>query len=410
MSRTPLAAPLTLPCGATLPNRLAKSAMSEVLGDLKTGAPTEALERLYRRWGEGGAGLLITGNVMVDPGGRGEPGNVVITDERHLDGLTRWAQTAQHGGARLWAQLNHAGRQSPRRLVGQAVAPSEIKLRGFGGAFGRPRALAGEEILAVIERFATAASVVKAAGFSGVQVHGAHGYLVSQFLSPRTNQRTDEWGGDAARRARFLLEVVRAIRGAVGASFPIGVKLNSADFQRGGFSIEESMEVARQLEAAGVDLLEISGGNYESPAMAGSGELPAEQRASSREREAYFLDYARQIRAVTKLPLMLTGGLRSRAVMEQVLTESAVDVLGLARPLAHAPDLPRALLDGSADAAPVVRVRSAVRAADNALQVFWFQEQLHRMARGQEPDPKLSRTRALWRGMRALMFPVGAGE
>ncbi|MBK7535993.1 MAG: NADH:flavin oxidoreductase/NADH oxidase family protein [Myxococcales bacterium] len=407
MSTSALAASLTLPCGATLPNRLAKAAMSEVLADPDTGAPTAALERLYERWGQGGAGLLITGHVIVDPGGRGEPGNVLITDERHLEGLTRWAQAAQRHGARLWMQLNHAGRQSPRRLVGQAVAPSEIKLRGFGGAFGQPRALTGDEIAALIARFATAARVAKTAGFAGVQVHGAHGYLVSQFLSPRSNQRTDEWGGDAARRARFLLEVVRAIRGAVGAGFPVGVKLNSADFQRGGFSIEESMEVARQLEAAGVDLLEISGGNYESPAMAGAGELPAEQRASSREREAYFLDYARRIRAVTRLPLMLTGGLRTRAVMEQVLAEGAVDVLGLARPLAHAPDLPRALLDGSADAAPVVRVRSAVRSVDNALQVFWFQEQLHRMARGQEPDPKLSRYGALWRGMRALMFPVG---
>jgi 2,4-dienoyl-CoA reductase-like NADH-dependent reductase (Old Yellow Enzyme family) len=182
------------------------------------------------------------------------------------------------------------------------------------------------------------------------------------------------------------------------------VKLNSADFQRGGFTIEESMAVARALEAAGVDLLEISGGNYESPAMAGSGELPAEQRDTSREREAYFLDYARRIRAVTKLPLMLTGGMRTRATMERVLDEGAVDVIGLARPLTHAPELPRALLDGSADAAPAVRVRSAIRRIDDALQVFWFQEQIHRMGRGLDPDERLSRYGALWRGLRALLF------
>ena len=404
---TPLAASLTLPSGATLPNRLAKSAMSEVLADPDTGAPTEALVRAYERWGRGGAGLLITGHVIVDADGRGEPGNVVVTDDRHLAALARWAGAAQAGGARLWAQLNHAGRQSPRRLTRAPVSPSDVAMRGFAGAFARPRALTGEEIEAIIGRFATAARVIQAAGFHGVQVHGAHGYLVSQFLSPRTNRRDDASGGDAARRSRFLLEVVRAIRAAVGPAFPVGVKLNSADFQRGGFTIEESMEVARALEAAGVDLLEISGGNYESPALVGSGELPAAQRDSSREREAYFLDYARRIRAVTTLPLMLTGGMRSRATMEEVLAEGAVDVIGLARPLTHAPELPRALLDGTAAAAPVVRVRSAIRRLDDALQVFWFQEQIHRMGRGLDPDPALSRYGALWRGVRATLFPAG---
>jgi 2,4-dienoyl-CoA reductase-like NADH-dependent reductase (Old Yellow Enzyme family) len=284
------------------------------------------------------------------------------------------------------------------------VSPSDVAVRGFGGAFARPRALAADEIEAIVARFATAAAVAQRAGFAGVQVHGAHGYLVSQFLSPRINRRDDAWGGDAERRARFLLAIVRAIRAAVGPRFPVGVKLNSADFQRGGFTIEESMAVARALEATGVDLLEISGGNYESPAMAGSGELPAEQRDTSREREAYFLDYARRIRAVTKLPLLLTGGMRTRATMERVLGEGAVDVIGLARPLTHAPELPRALLDGSADAAPVVRVRSAIRRIDDALQVFWFQEQIHRMGRGLDPDERLSRYGALWRGMRALLF------
>jgi 2,4-dienoyl-CoA reductase-like NADH-dependent reductase (Old Yellow Enzyme family) len=378
--------------------------MSEILGDPESGAPTEALLRVYERWGRSGAGLLITGHVIVDPEGRGEAGNVVVTDDRHLAALSRWATAAQAGGSHLWMQLNHAGRQSPRRLTPSPVSPSDVAVRGFGGLFARPRTLTSDEIETIVGRFATTATVAKAAGFAGVQVHGAHGYLVSQFLSPRTNRRDDAWGGDAERRARFLLAIVRAIRAAVGPRFPVGVKLNSADFQRGGFTIEESMAVARALEAAGVDLLEISGGNYESPAMAGSGELPAEQRDTSREREAYFLDYARQIRAVTKLPLMLTGGMRTRATMERVLAEGAVDVIGLARPMTHAPELPRALLDGTADGAPVVRVRSAVRRIDDALQVFWFQEQIHRMGRGLDPDPRLSRYGALWRGARAMMF------
>ena len=393
--------PLTLRSGATLPNRLAKAAMSEVLGDA-SGAPTEALVRLYERWGRSGAGLLITGNVMVDRGGRGEPNNVVIVDDRDLARLRAWATAAQAHGAKLWMQLNHAGRQSPRRLSRVPVAPSAVPMKGFFGAFAKPRALEAHEIEALIARFAAASVVARDAGFAGVQIHAAHGYLISQFLSSRTNRRGDAWGGDAARRSRFLIEIVRAIRAAVGPTFPIGVKLNSADFQRGGFTIEEAMEVARALEAAGIDLLEVSGGNYESPAMTGSGELPAEQRESSRSREAYFLDYARRIRAVVTTPILLTGGMRSRAVMDDALASGNVDVVGLGRPMTHAPDLPAQLLDRSLAVAPSVKTRSRIRLLDDALQTMWFQAQIHELAKGNEPDLELGTWSALWRGVRAL--------
>lgn len=404
-----LASPLTLRSSASIPNRLAKAAMSEVLGDPATGAPTDALVRVYERWGQSGAGLLITGHVIVDRAGLGEPGNVVIVDGRHLAGLRRWAEAAQAHGARLWMQLNHAGRQSPRKLSREPVAPSAVPLKGgVARLFATPRALTEPEIAAIIERFATAAAVAKDAGFAGVQLHGAHGYLISQFLSPRANHRSDAWGGDAARRSRFVLEIVRAVRAAVGPAFPIGVKLNSADFQRGGFTIEEAMDVARALEAAGLDLLEVSGGNYESPAMAGSGELPAEQRRSSREREAYFLDYAKQIRTVVGMPIMLTGGMRSRAVMDAALASGAVDVIGLARPMTHTPDLPRRLLDGSLAAAPVVKVRSRLKLVDDALQALWFQAQIHELAQGREPDLGLGTWTALWRGMRANFLGAAA--
>ena len=398
-----LASPLVLPSGAILPNRLAKAAMSEVLGVPDTGAPSDNLVRLYERWGRSGAGLLITGHVIVDPAGMGEPSNVVVVDDRHRAALRRWADAAQAHGARLWMQVNHAGRQSPRRLSRQPVAPSEVAMKGFAGLFAPPRALAPKEIAAIVERFAIAAAVAKDSGFSGVELHAAHGYLVSQFLSPRTNRRDDEWGGDPERRSRFLLAIVRAMRAAVGPSFPIGVKINSADFQRGGFTIDEAMDVARALEVAGIDLLEVSGGNYESPAMAGSGELPAEMRTSSREREAYFLDYARRIRTATRLPILLTGGMRSRAVMEQALASGAVDVIGLARPMTHAPELPRELLEGTRDAAPAVRIRSRIRFVDDALQVMWFQAQIHELGKGREPDLGLGAWTALWRGMRELI-------
>jgi 2,4-dienoyl-CoA reductase-like NADH-dependent reductase (Old Yellow Enzyme family) len=400
-----LASPLALPSGATLPNRLAKSAMSEILADLDTNAPTDELIRLYARWARSGAGLLITGHVIVDPDGLGEPGNVVIVDDRHRAGLRRWAETAQAHGARLWMQLNHAGRQAPKRLTRRPVAPSAVALQGMGGMFAKPRALEAREIEALVERFAVAAAVAKDAGFAGVQVHAAHGYLISQFLSPRTNLRDDAWGGDPARRSRFLLEVVRAIRAAVGPAFPVGVKLNSADFQRGGFTIEEAMDVARALEAAGIDLLEVSGGNYESPAMTGTGELARAQRASSRDREAYFLDYARRIRTVTRTPILLTGGMRSRAVMEDAIASGAVDVIGMARPMTHTPELPARLLDGTLDAAPAVKIRSRIRLVDDAIQSLWFQQQIEELAHGREPNLRLGAWTALWRGLRDNMLP-----
>ncbi len=409
MLETSLRLPLTLRSGAVLTNRLAKAAMSEVLAD-GSGTPSEALVKLYERWGKSGAGLLISGHVIVDRRGRAEAGNVVIEDERDLPTLKRWATAAQAGGARMWLQLNHAGRQSPRRMSREPLAPSAVPMKGFAGAFARPRALTEPEIEDIIQRFARAAAIAKTAGFSGVEIHAAHGYLISQFLSARTNLRTDAWGGDATRRARFLLEVVRAVRAAVGPAFPIGVKLNSADFQRGGFTIEQAMDVARALDAAGIDLLEVSGGNYESPAMAGSGELPAEQRASSREREAYFLTYAQQIRTVTTVPILLTGGMRTRAAMESALASGAVDVIGLARPMTHAPELPRQLLDGTLDAAPVVKIRSAVRRIDDALQVMWFLAQIHELGAGREPDLRLGKFRAIWRGVRASFFVRKPGK
>jgi 2,4-dienoyl-CoA reductase-like NADH-dependent reductase (Old Yellow Enzyme family) len=393
-----IASPLPLRSGATLPNRLAKAAMSEVLGDAKTGAPTEALVRLYERWGRSGAGLLITGNVMVDRGGMGEPGNVVIVDDRHRAALARWAAAGQANGARMWMQLNHAGRQTPRRLAKQSVAPSAVRMtRGMASLFAPPRALAHREIEAIVQQFAVAAAVAKDAGFAGVELHGAHGYLISQFLSPLTNLRDDEWGGDPSRRMRFLLALVRAVRAAVGPEFPIGVKLNAADFMRGGFTIEESIDVARALDAERIDLLEVSGGNYESPAMTG--------RKSTLDREAYFLDYARRIRVAFPGSILLTGGMRSRAVMNDALASGAIDLVGLARPMTHTPDLPRRLLDGSLAAAPAVEVHSRIRQVDNALQAMWFQAQIHELANGREPDLSLGTWTALWRGMRASFLP-----
>jgi 2,4-dienoyl-CoA reductase-like NADH-dependent reductase (Old Yellow Enzyme family) len=238
---TSLHDPLTLPCGQVLPNRIMKAALSEALSD-KQNSPDKRLERLYTSWSEGGYGLIITGNVMVDRTQLGEPGNVVIEDERDLDALSRWAKTTKDASVPIWVQLNHPGRQSnPLTLGHTPVAPSPVPLNFPGAA--TPRELTPAEIDDIIERFATAAAVCETAGFDGVQIHGAHGYLVAQFLSPLSNKRTDEWGGDPERRMRFVLEVVRRIRARVSPGFAVGIKLNSADFQRGGFTEHESRSV-----------------------------------------------------------------------------------------------------------------------------------------------------------------------
>ncbi len=398
-----LSTPLQLPCGAVLPHRLAKSAMSERLAGSDR-APVAGHARLYERWAAGGAALLLTGNVMVDPAHLGEPGNVAVEDDRHLEAFAAWARAARGEGGQVqaWVQLNHPGRQAPRTLDPAPVAPSAVPLAGsVGAAFAAPRALDDAEILAIVRRFATAAEVVVRAGFTGVQIHAAHGYLVSQFLSPRTNLRSDRWGGDLAGRAAFLLEVVRAVRVRVGAA-PVSVKLNTADFQRGGFAADEAVEVAAMLEAEGVDLLELSGGTYERAAMFA-------ERPTTAAREAFFLDQAERVRSRVRLPLMLTGGFRTLAAMEDAVASGAVDVVGLARPLAVEPELPARLLRGQADRAVEVELHTGARHLDSVITGAWYQVQLERMARGLNADPGVTRARALawylrdaWRGRRRV--------
>ena len=197
--------------------------------------------------------VCVTGNVMIDHGALGEPGNVVIADDRHLGALKEWAKAGTSNNTQCWVQLNHPGKQAPKGLNKGTVSPSAVPFRADMQAFfATPRELTDAEVRELIQRFGKAAGVVKKAGFSGVQIHGAHGYLVSQFLSPHHNVRTDEWGGTPEKRRRFVLEVYAAMRKAVGAKFPIGIKLNSADFQRGGFTEEELKKVEAHAYALGV--------------------------------------------------------------------------------------------------------------------------------------------------------------
>ncbi|WP_293625520.1 NADH:flavin oxidoreductase/NADH oxidase family protein [Salinisphaera sp.] len=408
--------PLVLPCGQSLPNCIAKAAMTEGLADARMN-PTSELATLYRRWSHGGAGLLITGNVQIDRWDLERPGNVVIDGDADREALARWAAAAREGGSRVWMQLSHAGRQAPLYCTPRPVAPSPVGLKLLG-AYRTPRALTEQGIASVIERFVNAATVAREAGFDGVQIHSAHGYLLSEFLSPVTNRRRDAYGGSLENRARLLLAVVRAVREAVGKDFAIGVKLNSADFQKGGFSNDECIQVVRWLGDCDIDLLEISGGSYEQPRLLGhSGdESQAEApRASTRRREAYFLEYAALIREVATMPLMVTGGFRSRDAMLEALDSGDTDIIGLGRPLCVDPNFVARLFDGTtveatdpgADLAYGQGIfgprssMSALRFLNIFSQMGWYYMQLMRLGRGLEPDWRMPLARGLFGHIRS---------
>lgn len=416
MNSIELKQPFTLPCGVVVPNRLCKAAMTEGVANARLQA-TERHATLYKRWAEGGAGILITGNVLIDRNILERPGNVSIDpapehgDPEGMDALRAWAKAGTCNGNQLWMQISHAGRQSPRYVTTKPVAPSEVQLELLGN-YGAPRALREGEILDLIQRFARVARIAKEAGFTGVQVHGAHGYLLSSFLSPITNQRTDQWGGCLENRARFLLEAVRAVRKTVGPNFPVAVKLNSDDFRKGGFSNEECLQVVKWLNEEKIDLLEISGGTYEQPRLLGhtgaadsvKDEQPA-MRESTKKREAYFLNYAKAIREVATMPLMVTGGFRSREAMEEALADGVCDVIGLGRPLCTHPDTPRQLMNGKIDRA--ASYENMLKLADKGIfspvspvlplklinvlgAQAWYYQQIFRLADGLESKPSMS--------------------
>jgi len=325
---------LTLPNGQTLKNRFAKAAMEESLGNAEL-LPDDQLVQLYRTWGQGGTGLLLTGNVMVDHMAMTGPGGVVLEADTPLEPFRRWAAAAHVGGAKIWMQINHPGRQVFAALGGKALSASDIAvdLGKHSKMFARPRAMSEDEIEDVIARFVATARQAEKAGFDGVQIHAAHGYLLSQFLSPLTNQRKDQWGGSVSNRARLLLEIVRQVRAAVAADFAVAVKINSADFQRGGFDLDDAYKVVQMLNPLGVDVIEISGGNYEAPAMQGR---TADGRTLA--REAYFLEFAEQIARVSEVPVMSTGGV-TRLATAQAVVDAGVALVGMGTALAICPDL-----------------------------------------------------------------------
>ncbi|MGE7717699.1 NADH:flavin oxidoreductase/NADH oxidase family protein [Priestia megaterium] len=367
-------------------NRFFKAAMSETLAT-KDNNPTQALVNLYSRWAQGGAGLLMSGNVMVDRDALGEPGNVVIEDERNLTMLIKWAKAGTQNDTHFWIQLNHPGKQSPKTVSKNPVAPSAIPLsENVKDFFNEPRALTTEEIWDIIKRFGNAAKIAKKAGFTGVQIHAAHGYLINQFLSPHHNQRIDEWGGDLNNRMKFLLKIYDEIRKQVGEDFPVGLKLNSADFQRGGFTEEESMMVLKKMDEVGIDLIEISGGNYENPKM-----FEGNVRESTKQREAYFLDYAQKARSLVNAPLVVTGGFRSEKGMVEAIESGAVDMVGIGKAFALNPDLPNQIFNGTYKTVNIKPIKTGIKNLDkkisSMLEIAWYEQQFARMSKGKNPNP-----------------------
>jgi 2,4-dienoyl-CoA reductase-like NADH-dependent reductase (Old Yellow Enzyme family) len=430
--------PLLLPCGVTLPNRIAKGAMSEWMADPLQQATVEH-RNLYRAFAAGGAGMLLTGNVQVDRLHLEQAGNVVIDGPQNASrraALRAWSAAAENTGSQIWMQLSHAGRQSQPIINPTPKAPSAAPLTMPFIKFGTPVPLTHAEILELVDRFANAAAVARETGFEGVELHAAHGYLFSQFLSPRSNLRQDDWGGDLAGRARFLLSVVTAIRKKVGSDYPIAVKLNSTDFQRGGFSFEDSQVVAGWLDEASIDLIEISGGSWEAPAMVNIEGLEPNfdphLSQSKRDRESYFARFAPEMRRhIKRAKLMVTGGFRTARGMADAIRTGGVDLIGLARPLCLEPSAPLALLEGEVTQLKpredYLRVGPGILGPNSSVRIMrainglgggtWCNAQMFRMAQGLSPEPNLNfistfirlqaKDKRMNRALRAQLFMGG---
>lgn len=414
-----LSSPLSLPCGSVIKNRIGKAAMTEGLATM-AGVPTASLNRLYGLWSDGGAGMLLSGNIQIDKDHLERPGNVIIdgpASDALKTALSAYSAAATRNGNHFWAQLSHGGRQTPKNVNATPKAPSAIKLGLPGGQFGEPVEMSIDDINMLTDKFVNAAQTCQQCGFTGVQIHAAHGYLLSSFLSPRANVRADNYGGSLENRARFLLEIIAAVRAAVGPKFPIAVKLNSADFQRGGFAFEDSIQVAKWLEEAGVDLLEISGGNYEQPKLLGIEGMEASEEQlianddtsdtnaaqSTVEREAYFVDFALAMQKHVSIPLMVTGGFRSAAAIKYAIASGAADMVGLGRPMCVMTDAPNKLLSG-AEKIPSYESGLAlipswlgflknikiIRTIDGFAAQYWFYAQLYSLGNSGKPSTRLT--------------------
>jgi 2,4-dienoyl-CoA reductase-like NADH-dependent reductase (Old Yellow Enzyme family) len=325
---------LVLPSGLSLNNRVIKAAMEENMAN-ELQQPSTDIFNLYYAWAKGEMGAIITGNVMIDPEAMTGPGGIALHAKSDLTPFVEWAKLSKAYGVKIIMQINHPGRQTYASLGGKTIAPSStpLALGKHSSLFARPKEMTDADIQELIAQFTITAKKAELAGFDGVQIHAAHGYLLSQFLSPLVNKRNDEWGGEIANRSRLLLEIVRSVKAEVSTTFSISVKLNSADFQRGGFEIDDAIFVVQQLQDNNIDFVELSGGSYEAPAMQGR---TADDKTLA--REAYFLEFAQSIAKQTTLTVMLTGGIRRLPIANQVVSEY-IHLVGIASAMAYQPDL-----------------------------------------------------------------------
>ncbi len=318
-----LGKPLELPCGVILKNRLVKAPMSDSLGNGE-GDPTATQIRLYERWAEGGAALSIIGEVQGDPRFPEKPGNLVLGLNTNQQALQSLSRRAMIDGAHLWPQLGHAGALS-HLPISQPKGPSALSIGDF-----RCAGMSIDEVKKLPYLYAKTAGYAKAAGFSGIQIHAGHGFLLSQFLSPLFNLRSDGYGGSIEARCRIVIEVVAEVRRAVGPTFPIGIKINSTDKLEGGLTQDDALEVVRLLDQTSIDLIDISGGTYFPGAKASS---------DGSSRGPYFLDFTRRAKEVTNVPLMVTGGFKKREQAVNAVDSGAADMVGIARAMVLNPRL-----------------------------------------------------------------------
>ncbi|MFK7745568.1 MAG: NADH:flavin oxidoreductase/NADH oxidase family protein [Roseobacter sp.] len=363
---TELFEPLALPCGIVLNNRIAKSAMSDSLGD-GCGTPTAEQINLYRRWAEGGLALSIIGEVQGSPWFAEKPGNLVLHRGADLAPFRQLAEAGGVGGAQLWVQLGHAGAMA-YPPISAPKGPSAMDIPGLSCA-----ALSVAEIKEIPMQFAETAKLAQSAGFGGVQIHAAHGFLLSQFLSPLFNKRGDAYGGSIQNRMRLLLDVIAQVRVVVGPAFGIAVKLNATDQLEGGFEAGDALSVVAALNATSVDLIDISGGTY----------FPGARAASdSAGKGPYFVDFAKAARDVTSKPLMATGGFKTRQQAQEAIAKGNVDMVGLARSLILDPDLPNAWRAGDRTAPAFPKFTDPPEGGITA----WYTMRLTALATGQEAD------------------------
>ncbi|MEP3112954.1 oxidoreductase [Nisaea sp.] len=351
--------PLRLPCGAVLKNRIAKAAMSDDLGDGR-GAPTDAQQQLYGLWAGGGAAMSLVGEVQIAPWAPENYGNLVVEPLSAPERFRALSDAATINDSHFWAQLGHAGALAVP-VSGPAKAPSALDVSGIHAV-----EMTATEVRALPAAYAKAALNARSVGFTGVEIHAAHGFLLNQFLSPLFNRRNDDWGGSHERRARLLLDIIASVRTAVGPGFPVAVKINATDQLAGGIEETEALDLVKMLDETDIDLIDISGGAY----------FPGAAAASDGTKAGpYFLDFARSARARTGKPLMTAGGFKKRAEAEEALLSGAVDMIGLARALALDPRLPDKWMRKSGDETVFPRFSSTPPGGVTA----WYTQRLRQL-------------------------------